>query len=296
MYSINSQKTMTQSALRNLVLILIFGLVTNLGFAQQSGLNSLEDLGFTQVTRDGRREYQLSGSEYPITILQNPHISPVNLGLVNELLLSLRRLENIQPQRVSITLRPTDSTVVIAVTSVIAGEQGQDVARLMPEGIVFRLQDVLMYDFSMIVDNLRLRLRGQFFGEQELLDKIGRVVANPAQYLLSQDSEYVFRLMLEIQEQNQLLLTSLQQATTRVQTLQQELSILRDGLILFNTRGVFGSWNDFDRQMVQAIVAWRQANPQATRREAQDWAREQGYSPSSRLVQAILVAYFNQIE
>jgi len=265
-------------------------------FSQQSSFNSLEDLGFSQVTRDGRREYQLSGADYPITILQNPHISPINLALVNELLLSLKNLSGIRPRSVSITLRPTDSTVVIAVQSVIAGEARQEIAPLMPEGIVFRLQDVLNYDFSMIVDNLRLRLRGQYFGEQELLDKIGRVVANPAQYLLSQDSEYVFRLMLEIEQQNKLLLANLEQANLRVQTLQNELAVLRDGLILYNTRGIFGSWNDFDRDMVQSIVTWRQAHPQATRREVQDWTREQGYSLSSRLLQAILVAYFNQTD
>lgn len=286
----------THSFLRMIALGLGFVLVTGLGFAQQPGFSSLEDLGFSQVTRDGRREFQLSDSEYPIVILQNPHISPVNLGLVHELVLTLGGLVNIQPQSVSITLRPTDSTVVIAVTSVVAGEQGQDVAPLMPEGLVFRLQDVLSYDFSMIVDNLRLRLRGQFFGEQELLDKIGRVIANPTQYLLSQDSEYVFRLMLEIEQQNQQLLTNLDQANSTIQTLQQEVNILRDGLILYNTRGIFGSWNDFDRSMVQAIVAWRQANPEATRSEAQNWARDQGYSPSSSLLQAILIAYFNQID
>ncbi|NCN05494.1 MAG: hypothetical protein GW949_07675 [Spirochaetales bacterium] len=265
--------------------------------------STLEDLGFAP----GREGFRREANGIVFIVNPNPQITPMNIGVLGQLLRTVESFELIQTETVTVTLREADSTAAVRIRALSLGEDEVNGVPLLPEGLIFRFQDAPYYDFSMVVDSLRLRLRGQYFSEEELVAKMGRVLVSPTEYLLSQDSEYVFRLMQEIASQNTILQADLQEAVATLQAslsqnefdlaqAKEELRILRDGLILFNTRGVFGSWNDFDRQVADRLVAWRSENPTATRKEAEDWLKAQSLEASGKLVQAILVAYFNQIE
>jgi hypothetical protein len=70
--------------------------------------------------------------------------------------------------------------------------KGQDLSRYMPSGIQFFYSDYLEFDFRIVVDNLFLRIKGQFFSEEEFAEKVTAAVSNPYAYLESQDPEFIF--------------------------------------------------------------------------------------------------------
>lgn len=76
-----------------------------------------------------------------------------------------------------------------------------DLRTLTPSGIkLVRANgaDELVYDFSMIVDDLRLRMSGEYFSEIQLAEKMVRAARNPVAYLQSQDPEYIIERFDEL--------------------------------------------------------------------------------------------------
>ena len=75
---------------------------------------------------------------------------------------------------------------------------GIDLAALMPSGMQFIYTDYLEYDFRMLVDGLFVRIQGQYFTEQQFLDRLARAARNPAAYIQSTDPRFIFRRMDEL--------------------------------------------------------------------------------------------------
>ena len=295
------------------LLLLLMICAGSLAFAQTRTQAVVDDFGargvvVTPQTRDGQTEYLVSGTPVPVTIVANPIISDRTIAFLMELSRVASEFEILHLESVLVNLRAQESTAILRLTDFVV-----DTVNLvphLPEGLVFRYQDALYYDFSMIVENLRLRIRGQYFSEEELAAKLGRIYAKPSQYLLSQDSEYVVTYLQEIEAQNAEITAQLEALQNSLATamdaidaeeaariaLGQELIALRDGVILLNTRGFFGSFNDFDRNVVARLVEYRESNPNATKSDAENWLKGQGLSASGRLVQIALIVYFAQFE
>lgn len=332
---------------QRLLLLLALGLLLgSTGFAQiqrPGPEQAFAQFGvtITPQTREGQTEYLVAGTPVPVTLVANPVVNEKTVAFLQELESEIRNFSLIRPASVVMNLRAQDSTAVVRLSQLAV--DGVNLLPLMPEGLVFRYTDALFYDFSMIVDNLRLRVRGQYFAEDELLAKLGRIYANPSQYLLSQDSEYVVNYLRTIEAENadlrarsdELLAenralrqaglelaeeistelkeefsqalaqqlaeleatrTTLDSSLQEIQRLESELVFLRDGVILLNTRGLFGGFNDFERNTIARLVDYRKSSPNATRKDAEAWLKEQGLSASGRLVQIALVVYFNQYQ
>lgn len=268
------------NGLRSLVLLglLVFG-PGLLGAQAADPVVTLQSLGYTVSveTVEGQREFALQGLGFPISVLEAPQFTEASTAFLSGLIRTIQSLDTIKVSRVKIALKAPESTALVLVNSLTT--DGAQLAGNLPEGIFLRYIDSIYYDFSMIVNNLRLRVRGQFFSEDELVAKLGRIYRNPNDYMLSQDSEYVFTYMQSIKAENE--------------ALKAELAKLRDGVILSHTRGFFGDWFDFDRAEVAALVEWRTKNPNATQKQAEDWTREQGFKLTWQQIQMVLVTYFN---
>jgi hypothetical protein len=74
---------------------------------------------------------------------------------------------------------------------------GTDYTRYMPSGMLFLFEDAVAYDFRLLVDNLAVRINGQFLSKEQFLDRIVRAVANPAAYIQSQDPQFLARSIAE---------------------------------------------------------------------------------------------------
>lgn len=78
---------------------------------------------------------------------------------------------------------------------------GINLAALMPSGMRFIYTDFLEYDFRMLIEGLFVRMQGQYFTEQQFLERLARAARNPAAYIQSTDPRFVFSRLDEMSEQ-----------------------------------------------------------------------------------------------
>mgnify|MGYP006278165761 CR=1 FL=1 len=78
---------------------------------------------------------------------------------------------------------------------------GINLAALMPSGMQFIYTDFLEFDFRMLVEGLFVRMQGQYFTEEQFVERLARAARNPAAYIQSTDPRFVFSRLDEISEQ-----------------------------------------------------------------------------------------------
>lgn len=75
---------------------------------------------------------------------------------------------------------------------------GINLGALMPSGMRFIYTDFLEYDFRMLVEGLFVRMQGQYFTEQQFVERLARAARNPAAYIQSTDPRYIFARLDEL--------------------------------------------------------------------------------------------------
>jgi hypothetical protein len=71
----------------------------------------------------------------------------------------------------------------------------------LPSGMQFYIEEYIEYDFRMLVENYVVKMRGQYFNEEQLLDKMQRAVENPIAYIQTTDPEYLFEQITALSEE-----------------------------------------------------------------------------------------------
>ncbi|MFQ3619454.1 MAG: hypothetical protein SNJ78_00780 [Spirochaetales bacterium] len=113
--------------------------------------------------------------------------------------------------------------------------KGRDLSTYMPSGMQFTYSDYLEFDFRIVVENLFVRIKGQYFQEPEFAEKISQAVENPYLYIQSQDPEYILRRFQEIElrldrvmgegiKLGDTLKAQLQEIQVQIASLKQEVS------------------------------------------------------------------------
>ena len=75
-----------------------------------------------------------------------------------------------------------------------------DLNEFMPSGMQFYYTTFLEYDFRMRIDNLFLRMQGEFFTEDQFSEKLLVAVADPSLYMQNQDPDFVIKKTAIIEE------------------------------------------------------------------------------------------------
>lgn len=71
----------------------------------------------------------------------------------------------------------------------------------LPSGMQFYIEEYIEYDFRMLVENYVVKMRGQYFNEEQLLDKMQHAVENPVAYIRTTDPEYLFEQITSLSEE-----------------------------------------------------------------------------------------------
>ncbi len=213
---------------------------------------------------------------------------------------------------------------------------GIDFGALMPSGMRFIYGDFLEYDFRMLVDGLFVRMQGQYFNEEQFVERLARAARNPAAYIQSTNPRFVFTRLDELSRQigevegegitltdevENLIDTFLEfrtDANQSVRLLEQEINELRvayeglleeytllerdfqrarRALLVFENRGFFGSLRIPEESVVEEIVELKLENPQMSIEEAEAAINEGREEPvSNRVVTLVFSLYFNEFE
>lgn len=162
----------------------------------------LRDRGFSiRSTRtDDGITYQevVAPGGIELTVGAMDRLEDRQLNVLSVIVDTLTSLEYLVARDVKAVFYPDRAEVLIVPTEFVYG--GKDLSAYLPSGMQFYYVTHLEYDFRMLVDRLFLRIRGQYFTEEQFADKLLRAAADPAAYLQSQDPEFVVRRFEDIED------------------------------------------------------------------------------------------------
>jgi len=208
----------------------------------------------------------------------------------------------------------------------------RELSTYMPSGIQFFYTDFLEFDFRIVVENLFLRIKGQYFKEEEFAEKILAAVLNPYAYIQSQDPEYILKRFQDIEGRLDRLLiegekigttvrqeirevrdslgalkqevaASFQKSSQAQQSLEQKVSdlstefqLLRYALLVLNNRGFFGTIRLPSEAGINRLVELKKQQPKLTMDEAQEKLKAEGIEMTSKEVFLVFSVYFNEFK
>lgn len=301
------------------------------GFAEAGGF---EDRGWTLVSRtqDGPLTvYNLKDSSgLPVAVALQGEPKTYHYQVLEGLYATFSSFKFLEVSSIRIAFVNNRAEVILVPANF--PYKGKNLARFMPSGIQFYYTDFLEFDFRMVVENLFLRLKGQFFTEAQFADKLFNASENPYAYIQSQDPEYIILRFQEIMRLLDALKTegakaekdaaakidairssleekvgglqrdvenfakNQQAADERVEKLTQEFVLLRYALLVLNNRGFFGSINLPSEEGVVKLVEMKKKEPGLTMKEAEARLEKAGVEMTSKEVFLVFSVYFNEFK
>lgn len=199
--------------------------------------------------------------------------------------------------------------------------QGTDLASYMPSGMQFYYEKFAEYDFRIFVDDLFLRIQGQFYTEDQFCEKLKTAIDNPAAYVQTHDPEYLIEQLKQIHKQ----INSLEQADSATDTeiselnsqLKEEISDLeeklasitkaynelkeafdktRTAMMYFHNSGFLWGPEVVPQEDIDSVVALKKEQPELTREEVSEILKSQGVEVTGRALELVFRVYFNDFD
>jgi len=311
------------------MLIIIPILVAGLGLAlpaQQGEL--IKDFSLVGTSQEGASTvYEMRhASGFTLTISVRGEPTQEQVKMVEAIARSIMNMKYFVPSTVRIALSDRRAEIIMVPKSFTY--KGVDYVPYMPSGVQFFYVDSLEYDFRLMVQNLFLRVRGQYFTEEQFADKIASAVGNPYAYIQTHDPEYIIKKFQEIEEniermkaefastvaagkaeisalKAELAATKGDLATTKenlasankkTESLLAEFNLLRNAVVVLNNRGFFGSINIPSREAVAKLVEMKKREPGLTMQNAEARMQAEGVQISSKEVFLVYSVYFNEFQ
>lgn len=226
----------------------------------------------TSVREDDNIVYKLETSDgYEFEIVEKDPLTTEKIGIISRMIDTITGFDTIKVKTIRFVNKK--DTVECFVTLGSYTYKGIDFIEYLPSGIAFYYTDFLRYDTNIVVNSLRIRLQGQFYTEQKLIDLIDRVVARPAEFLSMQDPEFIMGKIKMLEEENRLL---------------------KQNLLFMGNKKFFKLVGPIDQDIIDNVIRWKTADPQLSADDIINKAKEEGLTYKSKEVQLILIIYFNE--
>ncbi|MFW5693544.1 MAG: hypothetical protein ACOCYB_00140 [Alkalispirochaeta sp.] len=163
---------------------------------------ALEDQGFEvleEFTDSGVPSWRLRDSqdrEFSVSVMGR--FTEAHADALSAMREVIYEIDGLEIDRLRYVFEPDRAdAVVIPEAFTISGEEYLE---YLPSGMQFEFDDAVRYDFRLLVDNLAVRMNGQFVSEEQFLDRIERAVENPANYIQSQDPQFLAQQIVDLRE------------------------------------------------------------------------------------------------
>lgn len=283
--------------MRNFAILITFIVVSGLG-AQEMVLGTPKLDPISQ-----QMEYTGRSGEIRFTLQTAVEPSGVALGKIKDILKEVSSWDEFKLGSLRFALQGNVVNALVVPSQFKV--QGQDIASLMPSGMLFELDNYLRFDFRLSVQGVLVRLSGGLFSFEEFRNTLQDVIDNPILFLQRNDPLYLFNQQKRLQEslattQEQVdsLQKELAQSKERLQTLEKEgsanLSLLRFALSTVGNRDFFGTTYPLSPQEVEKVLELARSSSPLKRREILKSYKASGGKLSDNEVFLVLGVWFNQ--
>ncbi len=303
-----------------LIIIPILAAGLTLALSAQQG-ELIKDFTLTGTSQEGANTvYEVRhATGFALTVSVRGEPTQEQVKMVESIARSIMGMKYLVPSTVRIALSDRRAEVIMVPKSFTY--KGVDYVPYMPSGVQFFYVDSLEYDFRLMVQNLFLRVRGQYFSEEQFADKIASAVENPYSYIQTHDPEYIIKKFQEIEENIERMKAAfastvaagkdelsalkaelsatksdLAAANKKAESLLSDFNLLRNAVVVLNNRGFFGSINIPSREAVAKLVEMKKREPGLTMQNAEARMQAEGVQISSKEVFLVYSVYFNEFQ
>ena len=202
--------------------------------------------------------------------------------------------------------------------------EGEELRSYVPSGLSFTFDQVLEYDFRVLVDDYFMRFSGQFIDEEQFLSRLADAINDPVGFLESQRPELLAQRLDEVEEAVASLSDAFEDQAAELDDTRAELDDtraeladteetlertrqdlaearaevfdLRYAVLAFNNATFFGRDRPIDEQVIDRIVELRNRNPGIERDEIRDRLSEEGLDASRNEVELVLAVFFRHFD
>ncbi|MEX2444605.1 MAG: hypothetical protein WD492_13440 [Alkalispirochaeta sp.] len=184
------------------VALLTMGLVTAPAQSRSDVTNALEDEGYTvreEYSDGGVPSWRLSDSQdrrFSVSVMGR--FSSAHAEALDAMREVIYEIDGLEIDRLRYVFESDRADAVVIPSEFLI--DGADYVQYMPSGMQFEFDDAVRFDFRLLVDNLAVRMNGQFLSEAQFLDRIQRAVENPANYIQSQDPQYLAQQIVDLRQ------------------------------------------------------------------------------------------------
>jgi hypothetical protein len=275
-----------------------------------------------QRVEDGVQRFVLETEDGQRIDVRNDRVAELSeqqVAIVDLIATITGNLNTIDVERLTITF--TGSVAEVALIPARFVHDGVNLLPNVPAGLRFQFDQVLEYDFRVRVGEFFIRLQGQYVDEEQFASRVVRAVRDPIAFLdslrpeivadrlneLDSRTEDLVGMVEELQadivrlsDENRVLSDALEQMERQNELLlaerDQQLEVLRTGVLAVANQSFFGRLRGIDPELVAAVVSIKEANPALTQDEVGSALSEQGISASGSEVAAVLAVYFGEVE
>ena len=184
------------------VALLTMNLSTAPAQSRSAVADSLEDQGFTileEYSDGGVPSWRLrdsQGRRFSVSVMGR--FTETHAEALEAMRDVIYEIDGLEIGRLRYVFEPDRADAVVIPAEFIIG--GEDYEEYLPSGMQFEFDDAVRFDFRILVDNLAVRMNGQFVSEEQFLDRIQRAVENPGAYIQSQDPQFLAQQIVSLRE------------------------------------------------------------------------------------------------
>lgn len=181
--------------------------------------------------------------------------------------------------------------------------EDEELADYTPSGLQFMFNEVLEYDFRVLVDDYFLRFAGQYIDEEQFLSRLADAIDDPVGFLESQRPELLAQRLDEVEESFEEQSAELADTQEIVEQTREELEEtraevfdLRYAVLAFNNANWFGRDRPIDQEVIDRIVELKQDNPDIERGDIRDRLSDEDIDASGNEIDLVLSVYFGEFD
>lgn len=144
-------------------------------------------------------EYRVrDGNNHVFDVLTREPLSDAEFQALNLVTGTIYKFQYIKAKSMRVVFAGDRINVILVPLSFTY--QDKDFMKYLPSGLQFYFGLSLEYDFRILVNNLTLKIAGEFFTETQLCERLVSAVSNPLAFLLSSNPEYLMEKITGLQQ------------------------------------------------------------------------------------------------
>lgn len=277
-----------------LLIFLLLGTISQVAMGQNQ--DSDEYTVLSQTQSDDAITYEVSDSKGNRFKVTTPvAITPTQELIVRDVVDKIYAIPNLTIDTLKILFKDDKASIHILPSSYVLrdldekGGEEIEVSQYMTSGMQFYYTTYLEYNFRMFIENLFVRIQGQFFSTELFEEKLIEAVDNPAAYIQAHDPEFIIRKLTAID-------MALDKQRAEYSELSENFDKVRFGLMMLHNRGWFGKINDIDQNMIAKLIELKTADSSLTMKDAAEKMKEAGMAMRKNEIFLVFAIYFNEFE